>query len=234
MLDVLPSEWDYVHSLSDESDDSPRDSIRLDLRHGVEIRLFDDSELLVVSWRDPGFGAGPLRILRDIVRDVASGHIGPCKFIAFDLASRPGAAEPAPEFAGFVEELSDLIFQAPVLSVAWARGDLSGPELELALACSMVVGEAPARLAFTLDLVDNLRTYALLAHRIGFVRAERLMEQGSVLTAAQAHEMMLVHSVVPAEPGLDGIRRFAQSRMRRHNSACGLHRAQRIAMARAN
>ena len=238
MLDVIPSEWSDIHALIDDHDDARQGSIKVDLRHGVEIRLLDDCELLVVSCHDSGFSAGQLRILRDVLLDVASGHIGPCKFIVFDLKSQADAAKtaakPASEFASFVEELSNLIFQAPILSVAWARGELSGPDLELALACSMVVGEEPARLAFALDLVDSLRTYALLAHKIGFVRAERLMENGSVLTAAEAHEMMLLHAVVPAEPGLDGVRRFAQSRMRRHNSACGLYRAQRIAMTRAN
>lgn len=238
MLDVAQMEWADIHSLIDDRGVAREDSIKVDLRHGVEFRLLDDCELLVVSCHNSGFGTGQLRIMRDLLRDVVSGHIGPCKFIAFDLKAQAGAAKvavkPASEFAGFVEELSNLIFQAPILSIAWARGELSGPDLELALACSMIVGEEPARFAFALDLVDSLRTYALLAHKIGFVRAERLMEDGSMLTAAEAHELMLLHAVVPAEPGLDGVRRFAESRRRRHNSACGLHRAQRIAMVRTS
>ena len=209
-------------------------SIRLDVSYGVEIRLFDDLELLVVSRRSPGFVAGQSGVLRDLIRDIASGHIGPCKFLVFDLATGAGPGDPPPDFAPFVDELSNLIFQAPVLSVAWARQELAGPDLELALVCSMLVGEQDARLAFDMDLIDSLRTYSLLAHRIGFVQAERLMENSAVVSAAAAHDLMLVHSVVPPEKGVDGIRRFVQSRMRRHNSACGLYRAQRIAMTGAH
>ena len=208
--------------------------VKLDLSHGLEIRRFDDIELVLVATRVAGFGSGRVDVLRKLVHDIASGQIGPCKFLVFDLcASSTEAGKPAPGFDAFVEDVSNLIFQAPVLSIAWARQYLSGPELELALACSMLVGEQGARFGFDVDLVDSLRTYALLAHKLGFVRAERLMEDGSVIGASAAHDLMLLHSVVPAGDGVEGIRSFAKSRLRRHNSSCGLYRAQRINMTGA-
>lgn len=199
----------------------------------IEIRHFEDLELVVASKRTPGFTPGQVAALHGLVRDVASGAVGPCKFLAFDLSFRGAAEKPARGFEALVDDLSNLIFQLPVLSVAWVRGDLAGADLELALACSMAVGEERARLTFDIDLVGSLRTYALLAHKVGFVQAERLMEGGVTLAAADAYDAMVLHSVSPPSDGAEGLRGFAASRTRRHNSACGLYRAQRIAMLAA-
>lgn len=235
MLDVHADGFSEREAYSGASDPQSSSIVKVDLSHGVEIRHFDDLELVIVSTRVAGFGSGRIDVLRTLIRDVASGQVGPCKFLVFDLfASSADVGKPASGFDSLVEELSNLIFQAPVLSIAWARRHMSGPELELALACSMMVGEEGARFGFDIDLVDSLRTYSLLAHKLGFVRAERLMEEGSVIGAAMAHDLMLLHSVVPAGDGVDGIRSFARSRLRRHNSSCGLYRAQRIAMTGAH
>lgn len=231
MLDHHAAEAMHVDSSSSEGRSAQKTSIRLDLSHGIHIQRLEDLELVIVSKSTAGFSVAQAQLLGKLVRDIASGNSWPCKFLVFDLASRGTApAKPSREFETFVEELSNLIFQVPVLSVAWVRHDLSGPDLELALACSMLVGEAGARLTFDVDLVDSLRTYALLAHKIGFVQAERLMETGTVLSASAAHDLMILHSVVPSGEGAEGIRLFVASRTRRHNSACGLYRAQRIAM----
>lgn len=209
----------------------PSSSIRLDLSHGVEIRAFADLELVVATKKGAGYTAGQVGVLENLVRDVASGRVGHCKFLVFDLsASSSELRRPAAGFDGLVEDVSNLIFQVPVLSIGWARGLLSGSDLDLALSCSMLVGEVGARFGFDFDPVDSLRSYALLAHRLGFVRAERLMDDASVIGSEAAHDLMLVHSVVPAQDGVDGIRSFAKARTRRHNSSCGLYRAQRIAM----
>ena len=57
------------------------------------------------------------------------------------------------------------------------------------------------------------------------------MEAGTTLDATRLHELMLLNAVVPPAAGFDGIRRFAAGRVRRHNSACGIYRAQRLAMS---
>lgn len=235
MFDAYVAETGAQHaSLGVEA--APRQStVKVDLSSRLDIRVLEADELIVVSKRTDGFDETQIDVLRRLLRDVASGQVGPCKFIVFDFAASGGAsAKPAPQFEALVEELSNLIFQVPVLSIAWVRRRLSGPELELALACSMMAGEEGSLYAFDIDVVDSLRTYALLAHKLGFVRAERLMENGSVLDAATAHDLMLLHSVLPAREGLDGIRGFVRARARRHNSSCGLYRAQRIAMTGAH
>ena len=218
-----------------ETDFRSLSTIRLDLSHGIEIRSFADLELIVVAKRTAEFGSGQVDVLTRLVRDVASGQVGPCKFLTFDLSATSAERRgPAPGFEGFLEELSNLLFQVPVLSIGWVRGFASGADLDLALSCSMLVGEEGARFGFDIDPVDSLRSYSLLAHKLGFVRAERLIDDGSVVGAEAAHELMLVHSVVPARDGVEGIRGFAKARTRRHNSSCGLYRAQRIAMMGAN
>jgi enoyl-CoA hydratase/carnithine racemase len=168
------------------------------------------------------------------VRDAAAGRLGQLKFIAFDFA-HPGDEEAmaGKGFDALVTDLADLILHAPVVSVGYARGSLSGADLELALACSMLVGEECARFSFAADPVSSVRTYGFLARKIGFVRAERLMERGEVLDAAQMRDLFLLKDVVKGGAGLAGLDQFLRHTLRRHNSAYGIYRAQRIATSSA-
>ena len=231
MLDVISGESADIVARFDEGGVARNMSPRRHASDKISIQILEDVELVVVTLNGSAFGAGETEVLLKLVRDVASGLVGPCKFIVFDFMVGSDKAKPSFEFNTLIEELSNLIFQVSVVSVAWVRQELASTDLELALACSVIVCEKGARIAFNIDLIESLRTYSLLAHRIGFVQAERLMENSSILSATEAYELMLSHSVVDAEQGVGGIRRFARSRMRRHNSACGLYRAQRIAMA---
>lgn len=197
----------------------------------LDVQRLESLETIVVSKRRAGLDAAQLHAIRSLLRDAASGLIGACKFLIFDLAcDDEDAGRPPQGFDECIDELSNLIFEAPVISVAWVRGRLAGPDLELALACSMVVGETDARFSFDVDLVSNPGIYSLMAHKIGFVQTERLLEGGAVLQAAKVHDLMLLNAVVEPAAGLDGIRQFVKARARRHNSACGIYRAQRIAM----
>jgi len=113
--------------------------------------------------------------------------------------------------------------------VANARGDMSGADLEFALACSILIGEADARFSFAADPIASMATYGFLAQKLGFVRAERLMERGEVLDAQQMHDLLLLKDV--AEPGsaMDGIREISDAHLKRHNSCYGIYRAHRMA-----
>jgi hypothetical protein len=205
------------------------------LRHengcGLEFRRLDSLETLIISKKRAGFDAAQVRHLRRLVRALGSGSIASCKFLIFDLASGEEPCGTTPSgFDALVDEVSGLIFEAPVITVAWVRRYVGGADLDLALACSMLVGEEKARISFEVDLVSSLRSYALLAHKIGFVRAERLMEGGAVLDAAAVHDLMLMHALVPAGSGFEAMQDFVSARSRRHNAACGIYRAQRVAM----
>jgi len=174
----------------------------------------------------PGW-VGPAR---RIVRDAAGGRLGRLKFLAFDFAQtgevEAGGSE---DSQGLVAEVANLILRAPVVSVAYVREYISGADLELALACSMIVCEEGARFSFAADPVVSVATYALLAQKIGFVRAERLMEREDVLDATQMRDLFLLKETSEAGSGLEGLERFLRRTVRRHNSAYGIYRAQRIA-----
>lgn len=234
MLDDTVTERSFGDAASADPELRRVTPFRVALSHGLHIRMVDGLELILVTKTTPGLTEPQIDVLQRLVEDIAAGHVGPCKFLVFDLAGQGVAPNRrSPQLESLMGELSNLIFQVPVVSIAWARQDVSGADLGLALACSMLVGETEASLTFDLDLVDNLTSYALLAHKLGFVQAERLMEGAAVVDAAAAHDLMILNSVVPAGEGLDGIRKFVASRMRRHNSACGLYRAQRITMLHA-
>lgn len=191
-----------------------------------------DAEVIVAAKRRAGLTPALVDQLRSLVLDVRRGREGACKFLVFDLGETAGPdGEPSPAaLDDLLAEVSDLIVAVPVVTVAWARGRVTGPDLELAFACSVVAGEPRASFSFDLDLVSSLRTYSVLARKVGFVRAERMMESGAELDLVQMSDLMLL-TAVPSSDGVAGIRDFARARARRHNAACGIYRAQRLATA---
>jgi hypothetical protein len=202
-----------------------------DTADSLTVTRVESLGLVIVSKSRAGFRASEVQALRRLVAEIASGEAGACKFLVLDFAHRAtGAEDVAPGFDDLLNEAASLILEVPVLLIAWARGPLSGTDLEVALACSMIVGEQGARFSFATDLVDRFRSYAILAHKIGFAKAERLMEGGETLDAAEMLNHLLLKEVAPPTPGYGGIERFVQTRWRRHNSSCGIYRAQRIAM----
>lgn len=196
---------------------------------GLAQRL-ESAQAIVVSKYVEGLGASWLEQARRLVRDAAAGRLGPLKFLAFDFAHANEAGLASDEAcARFVGEIATLILRAPLVSVAYVRDYISGADLELALACNMLVCEEGARFSFAGDPVVSVATYALLAQRIGFVRAERLMEGEQVLNAAQMRELLLLKDTTPRGSGMAGLEHFLTRSVRRHNSAYGIYRAQRIA-----
>ena len=139
-----------------------------------------------------------------------------------------GHAGPAnsDEFDALITEAANLILSAPIVLIANARGPMAGADIEFALACSMLVGEAGAEFSFAEDPIVSVETYGFLAQKLGFVRAERLMESGEVLTAHQMHELLLLKDVIDES---DGLRGFLTKTARRHNSCYGIYRASRMA-----
>ncbi len=93
----------------------------------------------------------------------------------------------------------------------------------------MVIAEDGRRFHFMGDPVVSLATYGFLSQKIGFVRAERLMERGDSVAAVQMHEMMLVKALLEPGSGFAGVEQFLARTARRHNSCYGIYRAQRIA-----
>jgi enoyl-CoA hydratase/carnithine racemase len=197
---------------------------------GLVERRLTALETLVITKPAAGFSPACIESLRRIVKDVTAGRYGQLKFLVLDFA-HAGANESvgASGFGALVHEVANLILWAPVVSIACVRADLIGADLELALACSMIVSEADRRFSFAADPVAALATYGFLSQKIGFVRAERLMERGEVIDSSQMHDLMLVKLVLESGAGLAGLEQFLVRTGKRYNACYGIYRAQRIA-----
>ncbi|MEI9965036.1 MAG: hypothetical protein WDM92_10300 [Caulobacteraceae bacterium] len=127
--------------------------------------------------------------------------------------------------------MANLVLRAPIVSVACARAYMSGADLELALGCSMVIAERGAKFDFDADPVASLGIYASLSRKIGFVRAERLMEEGRLLEADEMKDLLLIKDAADAGEGPRFLEAYLKRNVRRHNSCYSIYRAQRIVSA---
>ena len=198
---------------------------------GLSARRVDAFDALVITKTAPGFDQAAVGGLRALVAEAAAGRLGVLKFLVFDFAHDGFPLSIAADgFTSLVAEIETLILAAPVVSIACARANLAGADLEFALACSMTVAEADKRFSFAADIAASVGTYGLLAQKIGFVRAERLMETGEIVGAAHLDELMLLKEVLEADGGPDGLDAFVAKMARRYNASYGIYRAQRMAM----
>ncbi len=204
----------------------------LDGAPGLQLSRLPSCQALVVTKTSPGLGEAQARSLTSLVRSIGLGQLGNPMYLVLDFAHL-GHAEPAHGngFEGLATELTGLVLKAPVVPVAFVRTEVGGGDLELALACSVLVADDGARFDFNADPLEALGLYALLAQKIGFVRAERLMEQGRRISAEEMKELLLVKEVVRADQGLDDLEAFLARHMRRHNSFHSIYRAQRLLSA---
>lgn len=188
------------------------------------------AEALVISKHFAGLSAEWVERARQVVKNAVDGGFGDIKFLVFDLNAEADAEAPRSADAKLLlGEIANLILKAPIVTIAHARNAIGGADLELALACNMLICDEHARFSFAADPVESVATYALLAQKIGFVRAERLMEHEDVLNAGQMRDMLLLKETTSSGPGLGGLEDFLVRTHRRHNSAAAMYRAQRIA-----
>ena len=198
---------------------------------GLSARRIDDFDALIITKTAPGFDQAAVDALRLLVVEAAAGRLGVLKFLVIDFAHDGFPLSiGADGFTSLVAEVETLILAAPIVSIACARANLAGADLEFALACSMTIGEADKRFSFAADVTVSVGTYGLLAQKIGFVRAERLMATGEIISAAQMDELMLLKEVLDAGGGHEGLDAFVGRVTRRYNASYGIYRAQRMAM----
>jgi enoyl-CoA hydratase/carnithine racemase len=96
----------------------------------------------------------------------------------------------------------DAVASLPVPSIAAVNGHAIGGGLELALACTMRIAAAGARLGVPearLGIIPATGGLARLPRLIGTSGAARLLLTGDILTAAEAEGLGLVDSAVPAD-----------------------------------
>jgi enoyl-CoA hydratase/carnithine racemase len=195
---------------------------------GLSARRIDALGTIVVTKTAPGLTRDTVDALRSVIREIRENRLGRVDFLVLDLAHQEFALSTGEgEFDDLLIELETLILAAPVVSIACARANLAGADLELALACSMMVASETSRFSLAGDPLVSVGAYAVLAQKIGFVRAERLMESAEVLDAAEMRELCLIKDTFDADVA-DPIAQFLDKIGRRHNAWCGIYRAQRI------
>ncbi len=189
-----------------------------------------ERDALVVAKFQSGFDRGSVDAIFAILRAAAGRAYGPLRFLVFDFQA--GGANPrrAPEgFADLVAANAELIVGTPLITLAWARGLMDGLDFDFAMHCSAIVAETDARFSFAGDPFDLLGLYAALGRRIGFTRAERLIESNPMLSAQEARDMLLVKDVTTPAAGVEGISAYLARFERRYNATHAIFRAQRLA-----
>lgn len=192
--------------------------------------FLEAQEALVLSKAGPGFDAAGVAAVMKLLGRVRAGAYPTLKYFVFDFAPVDDAPGRAPEgFTDMVAATAELIVATPVITLAWARGRCSGLDFDLAMHCSAIVAESGASFSFDGDPFELFGLYAALGRRLGFVKAERLIESERVLSAGEAHELMLVRDIAPPEPALSGISSYLSQFERRYNASHAIFRAQRMA-----
>jgi enoyl-CoA hydratase/carnithine racemase len=197
---------------------------------GLAVNWLKEQGALVVGKSRPGFDPAAVAAIDAILRHAAEEPEDGFKFLVFDFAHGDGGSTRAPDgFADMVAAIADLIVATPVITLAWARGRINGLDFDLAMNCSAVVAESGASFSFAGDPFDLLGLYAALGRRIGFARAERLIESDRNLSPQDARDLLLVRDIVADRPGYDGISNYLAQFERRYNASHAIFRAQRMA-----
>lgn len=190
----------------------------------------EGGQALLIGKASAGLSADWVDATRQHLAAAVSGELGLVKFIIFDLrAGQDLGVSRAPDANLLLGEIANLVLRAPIITIARARNRVGGGDLELALACCMLICDENAQFSFAADPIQSVATYALLAQKLGFVRAERLMDREEPLSAAEMRDLLLLKEVSPSGADPAELEKFLLRAGRRHNSAAAMYRAQRIA-----
>jgi enoyl-CoA hydratase/carnithine racemase len=189
----------------------------------------EEAEVLVLSKPHRGFSGRELARFTETVDAAVGGRFPKARYLVLDFHTpAPDAGCVSPEFHQLAANIETLVSRSPLIAVACVRGRIGGGDLELALACNMLVADAGAEFHFAAEQ-GSLGLYGSLATKLGYVFAERIMEQGATLTAEQMKDKLLVREVLDLTGGLEPLWRFLDRTSRRHNASWAIFRAQRMA-----
>lgn len=195
---------------------------------GLDVNWLPEQSALILTKSTAGLEEAGVAMISAILRAATTDRT--FKFLVFDFAHKEPRLARAPRgFADMVATTAELIVDAPVITLAWARGPMQGLDFDLAMNCSTLVAEETASFSFAGDPFDLLGLYAALGRRIGFARTERLIERDPLLSAQEAQELLMVRDVAPARAGHDEIATYLAQFERRYNASQAIFRAQRIA-----
>lgn len=221
----------------EEANESPIQQVRSGVQelrfisNSLSIHEIKEFDAIVISKSSPGFDATTVGELLRFLSAVTKNKFKWLKYLVFDFAHQGEASGQGDGFEDLIAVLAELILEAPVITLAWARSDLSGADLDFALYCSQLVAQKGVRFSFEGEPAALFGLYAALARRIGLVQTERLIEQGQVLDGEEMRELNLAKELVEPREGLSGVEAYLSQQSRRYNSASAILQAQSIAMA---
>ena len=208
----------------------------------LELNRLEGGDVLVVSKLHPGFDDECVDDLTRLLSAISSGRTARPKYLVFDFAHRRGGeASGSAGFQNLVAANSELILDAPVITVAWVRSFMAGADFEFACHCAMLVAERGALFSFDGDPDKLFGLYASLARKIGLVKTQGLMETGAVLGAEDMRNLLLAKDVVEPRARARGHRRLhaamwtpLQRRLRHFSRAEVGHEHDRLSRGRAD
>jgi len=187
-------------------------------------------DALIISKSRAGFDPVTAAAAAAMLKSVARGERGDLKFLIFDFAHGASPTPPAPEsFAEIVAITAEMVVSTPVITLAWARSLMGGPDFDFAMHCSAIVAETGAKFSFEGDPFELFGLYAAIGRRIGFVKTERLIERDLVLGAEESRQLMIVKDVVASQPEFAAIDAYLRLFGRRYNASHAIFRAERMA-----
>lgn len=196
---------------------------------GLSTEWLKDHQALVLRKTRPGFDASIIKTIADILSAIDRGELNDIRYLVYDFAhGLREAPRPAEGFGEIAAQNSELIVDTPVITLAWARGLMSGSDFDFAMHCSTIVAEKNAHFSFLGDPADLLGLYAAVGRTLGFVKAERLIEGNTALTAEEARDLLIVRDVVEPQAGSAAMENYLAQVSRRYNASHAIFRAQRM------
>lgn len=197
---------------------------------GVTRNWLTAHDALVVAKSRPGFDRDSVETITGLLAEIEARRTPDLKFLIFDFGQGGVQETHAAEgYEHMIAANAELIVDTPVITLAWVRGLVSGLDFDFAMSCSAIVAESAARFSLAGEPFDLFGLYAAIGRRIGFGKAERLIERDVTLSAEEARDLMIVRDVVAPHPGLEGVLAYLTQFGRRYNSSHAIYRAQRIA-----
>lgn len=198
-------------------------------RGGLSTIWLKDRQALVLHKTRPGFDAMTIRTITELLAAIDRRELNDIRYLVYDFAhGAREAPKPAEGFGEIAAQNSELIVDTPVITLAWARGLMSGSDFDFAMHCSAIVAEKNAHFSFSGDPSDLLGLYAAIGRTLGFVKAERLIEHNAAITAEEARELLIVRDVVEPQAGIATMEQYLTQFGRRYNASHAIFRAQRM------
>lgn len=195
----------------------------------LTVTRLKEHQALIIRKTRAGFDRASVMTISNILAAIERRDLE-LRYLVYDFAH--GADEAPRDAEGFSEIVAanaELIVDTPVITLAWARSRMSGSDFDFAMHCSAIVAERDSLFSFAGEPFGLLGLYAALGRRIGFVRAERLIESDTVLSAEEARDLLIVRDVVEPEAHSAAIDDYLTQFARRYNASHAIFRAQRMA-----